>query len=416
MTVERLRILVLSPAMPARWWGFGTRVLHLVKHLAEGHDVTVLTYAGPDDAPDLEELQQLGVAVHRVCRQPVRRRARRLEQLVSLVAREPFAVRSVHSDAMQDALDVLVSSRAFDVVLVESSQMGGFRLPLDLPVVLDEHNVEYELLSRMQAGEQSRLRRFFNGVEQRKFRDHEHRLWREVDGIAVTSEREVPIVSQHAHATPVAVVPNAVDLDYFRPATTETTPGALVFTGLLTYRPNLDAVTYFVDEVLPLVRQRHPDVELTVIGRGEDRDLAWLRERGVAVTGRVPDIRPRVADGAVVVVPLRIGGGTRLKVVEALAMGKAIVSTSLGWEGIDVRNGEHLLTADDPVSFADAVVALLEDDHEARRLGQAARALAVDRYSWDRAGESLDALIRAAHQTWPVTDRGRRERSYAGRP
>jgi glycosyltransferase involved in cell wall biosynthesis len=249
----------------------------------------------------------------------------------------------------------------------------------------------------MQAGEQSRLRRFFNGVEQRKFEEHEHRLWREVDAIAVTSEREVPIVGRHAATTPIAVVPNAVDLDYFRPATTEPTPGALVFTGLLTYRPNLDAVMYFVDEVLPLVRQRQPGVELTVIGRGDERDLSWLRQRGVVVTGRVPDIRPRVAEGAVVVVPLRIGGGTRLKVVEALAMGKAIVSTSLGWEGIDVRSGEHLLTADDPESFADAIVRLLEDGHEARRLGQAARALAVDHYSWDRAGASLATLIEAAH-------------------
>jgi glycosyltransferase involved in cell wall biosynthesis len=397
VTAERLRILVLSPAMPARWWGFGTRVLHLVKHLAEGHDVTVLTYAGPDDADDLAELQELGVAVHRVPRQPARRRARRLEQLVSLIAREPFAVRSVHSGAMQEALDRLVAGRAVDVVLVESSQMACFRLPQDLPIVLDEHNVEYELLSRMQAGEQSRLRRFFNGVEQRKFREHEHRLWRTVDGIAVTSEREVPIVRRHTHTTPVAVVPNAVDLDYFRPVTTEPTPGALVFTGLLTYRPNLDAVMHFVDEVLPLVRRRHPGVELTVIGRGDECDLAWLRQRGVVVTGRVPDIRPRVAEGAVVVVPLRIGGGTRLKVVEALAMGKAIVSTSLGWEGIDVRSGEHLLTADDPASFADAVVRLLDDGHEARRLGQAARALAVDHYSWDRAGENLAALIESAH-------------------
>jgi sugar transferase (PEP-CTERM/EpsH1 system associated) len=391
-----LRILVISPAVPARWWGFGTRVLHLVRHLAGRHEVTLVTYAGADEAAEIDELRAVCTRVRAVGRQPLAGRARRVNQMSSLVRRTPFGVRSLHSPAMQAAVDELVAETAFDVVLVESSQMCCFRLPPGLPVVLDEHNVEYELLRRMEEGERSLPRRFFNGVEQRKFRRHEQRLWIEIEAVAVTSDREVPIIERHASATPVAVVPNAVDLDYFRPAATEPVPGTMVFTGLLTYRPNLDAVHFFVDEVLPLVRKSQPEVTLTIVGHGEERDLEELRRPGVIVTGRVPDIRPHLAEGAVAVVPLRIGGGTRLKVVEALAMGKAVVSTSLGCEGINVRDGEHLLVADDPQSFADAVSRLLDDRPAARRLGEAAHQLAVDQYSWERAGETLEELLVAA--------------------
>ena len=414
MSAERLRILVLSPAMPARWWGFGTRVLHLVRHLAGRHDVTVVTYAGPDEVAEVDHLCEMGVDVHRVTRETARPGGRRLDQLRSLVGRQPFAVRSVYSEGMQAKLDDLLGPDSFDVVLVESSQICCFRFPDHVTVVLDEHNIEYELLRRMREGERSRSRRFFNGIEQRKFREHEHRAWTQVGAIALTSEREVPIVRRHAGSTPIAVVPNAVDLDYFQPSAGEPTPGTMVFTGLLTYRPNLDAMQYFVEEVLPLVQEQHPDAVLTIVGRGDERDITFLRRPGVVVTGRVPDVRPRVADGAVVVVPLRIGGGTRLKVVEALAMGKAIVSTSLGWEGIDVRSGEHLLTADDPESFAAAVVSLLQDEAEARRLGRAARALAVEQYSWDHAGERLDGLIQAAHDSRRGGP-GRRGHTTAGR-
>jgi glycosyltransferase involved in cell wall biosynthesis len=191
----------------------------------------------------------------------------------------------------------------------------------------------------------------------------------------------------------VAVVPNAVDLDYFTPSGDDIVPGSILFTGLLSYRPNLDAILFFLDEVLPLVRARCPEAVLTVVGHGEHRDLERIRRPGVVVTGRVPDVRPYLDAAAVVAVPLRMGGGTRLKVVEAMAMGKAIVSTSLGCEGINVRDGEHLVVADTPAVLAEAIAALLLDGTRGAELGRRARQLAEEQYSWNVAGAALEQLF-----------------------
>jgi glycosyltransferase involved in cell wall biosynthesis len=162
--------------------------------------------------------------------------------------------------------------------------------------------------------------------------------------------------------------------------------------GTLKYRPNIDAVSFLLDEVLPDVRRRCPDAVLTIVGDGDDADLERFRRPGVVVTGRVPDVRPYLAAAAVTVVPVRIGGGTRLKVVEALAMGKAVVSTTLGCEGLAIRSGEHVLLADEAGSFAAAITRLLDDPQEGTRLGVAGRTLVVERYSWAHACSRLEEL------------------------
>jgi glycosyltransferase involved in cell wall biosynthesis len=162
--------------------------------------------------------------------------------------------------------------------------------------------------------------------------------------------------------------------------------------GTLKYRPNVDAVTFLLDDVVPEVRRCCPDAVLTIVGDGEDADLERFRRPGVVVTGRVPDVRPYLAGAAVTVVPVRIGGGTRLKVVEALAMRKAVVSTTLGCEGLAVRSGEHVALADDAESFAAAITRLLGDPQERSRLGLAGRSLVVERYSWAHACKRLEEL------------------------
>jgi glycosyltransferase involved in cell wall biosynthesis len=262
---------------------------------------------------------------------------------------------------MQDAIDSLLAERPFDIVQIESTQMTCFRLRTDARVVLDEHNVEYELLRRMHQGESSPIRRAHQRLEERKVRRFERLLWRRVDGVAVPSRREELIVRRDAPGTPTAVVPNSVDLEYFSPGRDEPEDGQIVFTGLLTYRPNLDAALHLVDDILPRVRERHSGASLTIVGGGHGSDLDALRRPGVTVTGWVTDVRPYLRRASVVVAPLRIGSGTRLKVVEGLAMAKPMVSTTVGCEGIDVHSGEHLLVADAPDDFADAVVLLLRD-------------------------------------------------------
>jgi glycosyltransferase involved in cell wall biosynthesis len=208
----------------------------------------------------------------------------------------------------------------------------------------------------------------------------------------MTSDREAEIVRRHAPDTPTFVVPNAVDIDYFRPGSAEVEPGTVVFNGVLDYRPNIDGVDFLIDEVMPLVRRRHPAARLTVVGRGSAADVEALRRRGVNATGEVADIRPYLGGAAVVAVPIRMGSGTRLKVVEGLAMAKPIVSTTLGCEGVGVRDGEHLLIGDTAEAFAERIGRLLDQPELGRALGAAGRDLMEREYSWQAAGLRLEEV------------------------
>ena len=276
--------------------------------------------------------------------------------------------------------------------MLESSQLGWLRVE-GTPGIVDEHNIESELLGRMAATESSRLRRSYNRWEHVRYRAFEDHVWSAMDGCATTSERDAQAVRERCPGLAVTVVPNGVDPGEFAPTGTPVTPDSVVFTGLLRYRPNVDGITWFLDEVWPVVRAQRPTARLTIVGDGPEDLLATLRRPGVTVTGWVTDVKPYLDAAAVAVVPLRMGGGTRLKVVEAMSMGKAIVSTSLGSEGLDVTSGEHLELVDEPRAFADAVVSLLGDADRGRRLGVAARALVEDRYSWTRSARTLEGLL-----------------------
>ena len=391
---DGLDILVVSAQFPypARS-GFARRVYELARRLAARHDVTLLSYVRPDEREGIAGLRE-ELSVEVVERDETTIGAKRTGQLLSIASPQPFCGRAVHSPEMQRAIDELCSRRSFDVAQLESSLLCGFAFPRDVPIVLDEHNIEYEVFERMREGERSVARRSFNQLESARFRRFERRWWARVDGCVVTSEREERIVRSHAPRTPAAVVPNGVDLGHFRPAAVEPEPNTLLFNGVLDYRPNLDAAQHLTETIWPLIVRRCPGARLTIVGRGHAADLRRLRGPDVQVTGEVDDLRPYLERAAVVGVPIRMGGGTRLKVVEGLATGKAMVSTSLGCEGVAVQDGEHLLIADDAESFASEVLRLFADRRLGAALGRAGRALAERRYSWDLAAERLDALHR----------------------
>jgi glycosyltransferase involved in cell wall biosynthesis len=383
-------VLIVSPTFPyPPSWGFGIRVYQLARYLARQHDVTLLTYARSDELGHADALRAEIGDVEVVEHPQHHGMIKRVEQLMSIVSRGSHQVRDLRTVEMQAAIDKLLSGRRFDIIQLESSQLGGLRYSGSGAVVLDEHNIEYELLQRMREGERSRARRLYNRVEYQKFRPFEQGLWRRVAGCVTTSEREETIVRAHAPSTPVAVVPNGVDPDFFLATGREAEPDTLVFNGLMSYRPNFDGASYLVEEILPRLERLRPGVSATIVGYGNPAELQSLRRSNVAVTGLVPDVRPYLERAAVVVVPIRMGGGTRLKVVEALAMSRPVVSTSVGCEGIRVSHGEHLLTADDPDTFASSVALLLSDVARADALGRAGRALMVSQYSWERAAERL---------------------------
>jgi polysaccharide biosynthesis protein PslH len=388
-TTHARRILLVAPSVPSPSWGFGIRVYQLLRDLLNHHEVTVLAYASPEEAGNIAALQQLCPVFTVALPRPAGLRKRRA-QLRSLLS--PFPYHQQHGAAMQATIDRLVAEDRFDLIQIESAQMGRFDFGSSAVVVVDEHNIEYELLYRFFQAERSLLRKAFNLIEYLKFRRSEVACWKRVDGCVLTSDREEPTVHRLAPGTATAVVPNGVDLGFFQPIDAPRQVGSIVFTGAMHYRPNVDAAVYFVREILPLLLQECPDLLLSIVGPAPADEVKRLAGPHVQVTGFARDVRTYLAPASVVVAPLRMGGGTRLKVLEALAMGKALVSSSIGCEGLAVRDGEHLLIADDPPAFARAVLCLLADASLAAQLGHHGRALVEQVYGWPAVGHRLNAF------------------------
>jgi sugar transferase (PEP-CTERM/EpsH1 system associated) len=403
---ERLRVLIVTPSLPYPLvWGFGIRVYQIVKHLAKRHHVTVLAYAGPNDQDSVSALRQTGATIHTVVRDEPTTAAKRQAQLTSLLSRDSFQWRSLKSTAMQTAVDHVLATEHFDIIQVESSQMTGFDFKSSAALLVDEHNIEYELLYRTFATERSALRKFYNWLEYCKFRYEEQRSWKQFDGCILTSDREESMVRRHSPRTATLVVPNGVDIDYFQPTPGERDPNSIVFVGVMHYRPNVDAAIYFAREIMPRLVCERPSLTFTIVGGGPPDELRRVAARNIVLTDRVPDTRPYLARAGVVVVPLRMGSGTRLKVLEGLAMGCPLVSTSVGCEGITILNGEHLLLADDPAAFTRSVLRLLDDEALASRLGRDGRALVEARYSWPSVLRELEPFMRTRRRATGVADR-----------
>jgi sugar transferase (PEP-CTERM/EpsH1 system associated) len=365
----------------------------LLARLARQHSVSVLAYGAPDAAERAAALRPLCRDVHTVEPEPLSPRAKRRKQLASLFSVGSYQRMSAYRPSMQNLIARLVAEEQFDVVLVEFSQMTYFDFGSAPVLVLDEHNIDYEKLYRMYQTERSPIRKLYNWIEYVKVRREERGAWKRFDGCSVTSERERAIVNRYRPSRPTVVVPHGVDLDYFRPSDVAPEAGTIVFTGSIDYRPNSDAVIYFVHEILPRILRTRQDVTFAIVGREPPAEVRRLAGPHVIVTGPVPDVRPYLRQAAIVVVPLRMGSGTRIKLLEAMAMEKAIVTTSIGCEGLEVSNGEHLLVADGPDAFAAASTRLLDNVSLRAELGRHGRALVEARYSWDGAAATLEGLL-----------------------
>jgi sugar transferase (PEP-CTERM/EpsH1 system associated) len=388
-----LRILIVAAELPYPPVGGGpTRTFHLIRELARRHSVSLVTYDEPGASHRVAALKQLCMGVYTV-NDPLRSApAKRRQQLKSITSLASYQRGRAYSPAMQAAISGLLEGQRFDVVQVEFSQMSHFDLGVGPVRVLDEHNIDYELLDRMRQIEGSPIRRLYYAIEAAKVRSEEQGAWDRFDGCVLTSEREQAIVRRHRPNLPTAVVPNGVDLDYFAPAPAES-PANLVFSGQIDYRPNTDAVLYFIREVFPEVLRHRPAATFTVVGRRPPDEVSRLAGPSIVITGAVPDVRPYVHQAAVVVAPLRTGSGTRLKLLEAMAMGKAIVTTSVGCEGLAVQPGEHLLVADAPTAMAQAIVRLIDDTALRRHLGERGRALVERQYGWAAVVPPLERLL-----------------------
>jgi len=381
-------ILMVAPAWPyPPTWGFATRVYHLAKELAKRHRVSLLTYGRVGAA--LGEAAAMFESVD-VVASPVAETSKRRRQ-----ARSVFSARSAHlgglrSDQMIAAVANLLAQRRFDLVQLESTQMAFCGAVTDAPVALDEHNVEYLLLKRLASAESVPARKAFGYLEAAKARREEARAWRRADGVIFTSSADLEVMRVSLPYKSGCVVPNGVDVERFKPSDMVPEPNTVVFTGAINYRPNTDAVAFFVRDVLPRLRRLQRSTRFVVVGRGAPDWLVRMAGPEVEFTGEVPDVRPYLARAHVVVAPLRAGSGTRLKILEAMAMGKPVVSTAIGCEGLRVVDGEDISIADDPQALAESTAHLMSHPARAIELGRNARLLAERDYSWPVVAQRLD--------------------------
>lgn len=380
------------------------RTWHLMRHLAARHDITYLSFSDPTQTAEHRAgMREVCSRLETVPRSDLAKGTLKFyaDAARYVVDPVPYAVAKYRSAAYRARMTELLRTGDFDAVVCDFlPPLINMPDRLPCPSILFTHNVEAEIWRR-------HAEMAANPISKRLLTQQWQRMLR-FEGEAIARFDLVLAVSETDSQTfhrlypgalrgPVHVIQTGVDTQYFTPMPEHSVrPAHLVFTGSMDWLPNEDGMVYFVKEILPRIRRAEPAATLSIIGRSPTPAVRRLGEApGVEVTGSVDDVRPHVAAGSVYVVPLRIGGGTRLKIFEAMSMAKPVVSTTIGAEGLPVTGGADILLADDAAAFADAVVRLIRDQDERRQIETAARKLVVERYDWSAVAQDFeDAFAR----------------------
>lgn len=383
-----MNILLLSPWLP---WppfdGARIRILETLRYLARRHCVSlVTTVRRSEEVPNISELngfcERIITAILSDQTSVVLRRLS-----TGLVRGRPL-IESFHYDShLAKQVNRLTSQYAYDIIHIEFPFLAPYLRAVSprsrARKVLSMHNIESIRFERELQYSSPTARWFLIRCNRFFFKSWEKKALREFDGITAVSDRERVWIQQYALAAKVELVPNGVDTAYFQPTPTSKGVRSVVFTGLMEHPPNVDAVTWFCDKIFPVLRRKLPDLCFKIVGRKPHPKVLELGKRqGVHVTGEVADIRPYIAESLALVVPLRSGGGTRLKILEAMAMGCPVISTTLGAEGLEVTAGRNVLIADTTDQFISQILTLLASPEMANEIAKAGRNLVVEKYDW----------------------------------
>jgi glycosyltransferase involved in cell wall biosynthesis len=428
-----MKLLFLTPQLPyPPHQGTTIRNFNIIKHLAPRHEIHLLSFGTREELDNAPPLRDLCARISIV---PYPARSFRSRVFTTLTSPQPDMALRLASEAMHAQFAELMRGERFDVVQIEGIEMARFGIrnskfvihnskfknqsfgyPQDRPPmsnlqslisnlqspisVFDDHNAEWVLQKSAFQSDARNPRRWlgalYSFMQWKKLERYERAVCRAVAHVFAVSDADARNLRALDAAIAPVVVPNGVDIQHYVPSdevcAKPLAESSLVFTGKMDFRPNIDAAVWFCEEILPRVQREIPLAHIAIVGKNPSARVIALKTRGVEITGYVPDTRPYIADAAVYVVPLRMGGGTRLKVLEAMAMGKAIVSTHLGAEGLKVVPDRDLVLADTPEDFARAVVALLRDKNRRRELGANARRVAEDKYAWEKIVPKMEAV------------------------
>ena len=380
--------------------GGDIRSFHIARHLSVHDELLFLSYYdGPPDEGYEQELRACFPSAVCVCTgKLVGTLARAVDYIWRLPQQVAYAVSRFDCSQVRNKLNSWFEERCFDVAVCDFLDAAiNFPETLSIPTVLFQHNVESDIWQRHVATEHNSARRLLYTIEYRKMLAYERRMVREFDHVIAVSEHDRQLMAAWVDPSRISVVPTGVDLSQYRPEPGAAIDSALVvFIGAMDWEPNVDAVEFFCTEIWPSVLSDIPNARFRIVGRNPGRRVLKFQSSSVEVTGRVSSVIDHLRSAAAVVVPLRIGGGTRLKIYEAMACGKAIVSTLVGAEGLDVHNGKDILLVDNARAFTEALLMVLKNADIRRRYEQAAAELAA-RYDWlavaQNFGEVLEQVV-----------------------
>ncbi|MEK9499420.1 glycosyltransferase family 4 protein [Gemmatimonadota bacterium DH-20] len=387
------------------------RSYHLVRELAVRNDLDLVAFTqrnllSPIYADVDQGLEEAREHLSDYCRSVAfvplpsdrSRWGRHALALRSLVTGSAYDLEWLTSPAYRAAVEAKIARNIYDVVHVDTVGLMQYAdlVPRGVPIVLDHHNVESHMLER-RAGRTSGWRRAFFTLQARRVRALEERWCETVALNAVCSEMDAERLTEIAPHAPVEVVPNGVDIEFFKPSSGRKRERRIIFVGTLDWYPNTEAVRRIAHHIWPLLRDRDPEMHCDIIGGSPPEDLVELaaRDDRFHVHGFVDDIHPWLEQALAYVCPIRDGGGTKLKILDALAMSKAIVADPIACEGIDVTDGTNVLFATEPDAYVEAILRLRDDDELRDQLEENARRLAVERYSFRAVGDDFSRSLRA---------------------
>lgn len=389
-----MRVLHFAPRV---CWPLDTgaklRNYHLARVLSEQAKVTLLAFT--DAEQSLEQLEEFYEQVIAVPRDP----GYTLSKIIrGTLGYTPLPVLNYTTDAMKHALEKVLRERNFDIVQVEGIHLMSYLPIIAAPhprplMICDWHNIESELMGRYRGREPNILKRAYAGKTARLMGEFERRAMREFDAHVAVGQRDAQHLRSLNPDARVFVIENGVDTDHYEEAARDgqlRKPNRIVFVGSMDYHANIDGAVSFARDVWPGVRDRHPELIFTIVGRDPAPEVRELRSTpGIKVTGTVDDVRPFYREALAAVVPLKVGGGSRLKILEAMAAGVPVVSTTLGAEGLDVHDGEEILIADTNEQLAEKIGSVIESEELRQRISATGHMLVADRYDWSRLGANL---------------------------
>jgi len=372
------------------------RTLELLRCLHRRHEIHYVAFNDPNEPEGLNRAHEYSTKAYPIDYQLVDKGspAFLIELMVGLFSRMPVTIQRCRSTQMRVQIERLIQQERFDCVICDFLSPAP-NFPNLSSCVLFQHNVETVIWQRRTEYSSDWLRRLYLKLQSQRMFRYEGEVCRKVRKVIAVSETDAALMREWYGVKSAEAVPTGVDAHYFESRAPVPPAADLVFVGSLDWAPNIDGIDWFQREVLPLILRRKPDCSIAIVGRKPPRAIRELSTRypGIKITGTVPDVRPWLWGSKVSIVPLRVGGGTRLKIFESMAAGIPVVSTTIGAEGLGARDGDTIRIADNPEDFAEACIALLNSIAERERLRDRALRMVTEQYSWEAVASAFEKLL-----------------------